>query len=189
MKLIVFAHRGEAQAFLNHFSNTQPDEFLYRSENYFFLIGGEGGFKMRKRMEKTLQQYAAEIEGILNAGVAGSLHDDLPTGAVFEIKRVVDEVSGRMLDLQSAGKGLTCVSAQKQADSDDYALRLSKLGDVVDRELYEVTSVAMRWKLPVRSIKIISDRAGNSVDKHAVISKASWFSRRLFDYFIEKSEK
>ena len=189
MKLIVFAHRGEARTFLNHFSNTKLDDMLYRAENYFFLIGGEGGFKMRTRMEQTLHQYAAEIEGIWNAGVAGSLRDDLPTGEVFEIKRVVDEVSGRTLDLKFAGKGLTCVTAQKPADNDDYALCLSKLGDVVDRELYSVTSVSRHRKLPVRSIKVISDRAGDSVDKHEIISNASWFSQRLFDYFIEKSQK
>ena len=41
MILLTFAHRGEAQAFLNHFTFNSVDYFfdgLFKSEDYYLLI-------------------------------------------------------------------------------------------------------------------------------------------------------
>jgi len=45
MKLLVFAHRGEAQAFFNHWNFSLVDFFftgLFKSHRYYLLITGEG---------------------------------------------------------------------------------------------------------------------------------------------------
>jgi hypothetical protein len=54
---------------------------------------------------------------------------------------------------------------------------------MVDRELWACGSVCGFFKLPLKSYKLISDRAGSDSSIHKVKNRADEFSKHLFDFY------
>lgn len=83
MKLLVFAHRGEAQAFFNQW-DFAPVEFyfngLFKTKNYYLLITGEGLKDASEKTVAVIANFKEELDEVINIGIAGSLNPKLKIG-------------------------------------------------------------------------------------------------------------
>lgn len=189
--LLVFAHRGEAQAFLKG-RNFRAVDFafsgVFQSEKEMLLLCGEGLQVAEKRASVFLNSFGKNISLVLNLGIGGSLSDSLKPGEIYSIRAVFREPGeGQAFPTFRSAEPAAqtdCVSAAKRVLTRDYAQRLAPFAPIVDRELWAIASLCADYHLPFLAYKLISDRAG--VDSSAVDFKRSarQFSERLFDFYV-----
>ena len=186
MKLLTFAHRGEAQHFLQ-FDNYQLSNFqfedLFKNDDNYLLLTGEGLQLTHKRMEILLKNIGSEISEVINLGIAGALTDDIELESVHHINRVKKEDENKSFQIQNIKSGLDCISALNRVQDISYKNKLLTVAQIVDRELWAIADNCSRYNLPVSSIKLISDYAGSFVDIKQIIQKAKRYSKKLYDFY------
>lgn len=197
-KLLTFAHRGEAQAFLRQ-DRFQPLPFsvkgLYESESELLLLTGEGIQSVVERLTTVCAVFQQKVSEIINLGIAGALNDEIKLGEIYAIRKVLREgiVSDSFPVFRSSDDTarVDCITAEKRVMEKSGAARLASFAPVVDRELWAIASLCSRFSLPFRSYKLISDHAGEDTDTADIKRRASEFSSKLFEYYYvyERSEK
>jgi hypothetical protein len=189
MKLLTFAHRGEAQHFLKEGNYTSlPFIFdgAYRNSDSFLLITGEG---LKNASEKTAAfcgAFSDEIKEVFNIGVAGALSPSIELGVIYSIRSSYAEDQFKSYSsLESASK-IDCISSHKRVFDIKEAAHLECFANLVDRELWSIGAIATLFKVPFHAIKLASDRVGENSEICQVIKdQAPEFSARLYDFFIQ----
>lgn len=189
--LLVFAHRGEAQAFLKG-RNFRAVDFafsgVFQSEKEMLLLCGEGLPAAQQRVAAFLNAFGKNLSRVVNLGIAGSLSDSLKPGEIYPIRTVYREPEGgpAFPSFRSAEPEAQtdCVSAAKRVLTRGYAQRLAPFAPIVDRELWAIASLCADYNLPFLAYKLISDRAG--VDTSTVDFKACarQFSEQLYKFYL-----
>jgi nucleoside phosphorylase len=191
MKLLTFAHRGEAQAFLSAFQFKPVDFFfdgLLKSQNFYLLITGEGVQSASEKTISTLARFNDEIVEVINLGVAGSVTEKLKKNDLIWIRTAYAHHAEK-LEFKSFTSALPahhdCMTAFSRVLDVNEKKKLSLFADIVDRELWAVASAAHLFKKPFRSLKIISDEMKNAESDICKFIKeeAALFSEKLLHEF------
>lgn len=164
MKLLTFAHRGEAQAFLSAYAFKPVDFFfdgLLKSDDYYLLITGEGPHAASEKTTTVLAKYSDEISHVYNMGVAGSLNPKLKIYALVWIRTSyahhAEKCEFKSYSTHNPKAINDCITAYVRILDLEEKIKLSHFAGLVDRELWAVASAAHLFKKPYMALKIISD--------------------------------
>lgn len=164
MKLLTFAHRGEAQAFLSNYTFTPVSFFfdgLLKSNDYYLLITGEGPHSAGEKTTAVLAKYNDEISEVYNIGVAGSLNSNLKLHEIIWVRTAyahhAEKLEFKSFSSQNANAVNDCITAYTRVLDISEKTKLSHFANIVDRELWAIASSARLFKKPYNSLKIISD--------------------------------
>lgn len=196
-KLLVFAHRPEAQSFLkNHDLLSIQDITLdiYESKTYYLLICGEGVLNAISKTTAALSRFQ-EIREVWNLGIAGGIEDRLlKKEHIYQIRTCYGELGGEIQfkSFSSANKNseLDCISSGHRVLDKKKATKLSNFAQIVDRELWGIGHSAREFNIPFYAAKLISDFPQSDGDEICRIVKeeAERFSDLLFRYWISLEE-
>lgn len=198
MKLLTFAHRGEAQAFLSSTQYRQVDFFfdgLLKSEDSYLLITGEGPQAATEKTICVLSQFSSEIDEVINLGVAGSLNSKIKKHDLIWIRTAyakhAEKLEFKSFSSPSSKANHDCITSFTRVLDSNEKKELSLFADLVDRELWAVASAAHLFKKAFRSLKIISDDMDSSENDICKLVKeeASVFSEKLFLEFNQSDSK
>ena len=198
MNLLVFAHRGEAKAFLHDlkFKSVKNYDFLnvYKNENDYLIICGEGIQSATEFLASVLAVIKNEITMVINLGVAGALDQSLELNKIYSVQtayaeKVSQEMQFKSFSSRDSEAYYDCVSALKRVLDDENANYLSKFAQIVDRELWAIGSVAKLFKIPFQSYKLISDYAGSNTSCFDISNKTDFYSQHLLEFYLEKNIK
>ncbi len=183
MKLLVFAHRGEAQAFLRKLDlKSFEQDFLYGNQDTLVLISGEGIQNTTETLAFTLAKYP--VKEIVNLGIAGALRGQ-EKNSIHSIRTVYhhhEEPSFQSFTSSDVSASTDCLSYYKRVTQSLDKKQLSQFAGLVDRELWAIASVSKRFKVPWRSYKIVSDITEEQTDCQDIFEKAYEFSLKLFHH-------
>jgi len=197
MKLLTFAHRGEALAFFNHFEFESVDFFfngLFKSHDYFLLLTDEGAHSATEKTMATLARFSSEIDEVINLGVAGSLSEKYKIYDLMWIRTCMAHHAEKLEFKSYSSSGMNsqvdCMSAYTRVLSARDRQKLSLFADLVDRELWSIASAATFFKLPFSSLKIVSDDLSSQNEDieicQVVKVDALNFSKKLLAEFLDK---
>ncbi len=188
MKLLTFAHRGEAQHFLKYDNYKSFDfEFngLYRNKENYVLITGEGLESTNKKMGEVLRQSNYSISKVINLGIAGALDSNLDLESIHSVKLIKKENENETFQSSDVYANIDCISALNRVLDETYKKTLSKRAQIVDRELWACAKVCNKYQVPIYSFKLISDYAGSTTGLNKIIQKSKGYSKKLFDFYHE----
>jgi hypothetical protein len=197
--LLTFAHGGEASRFLKT-RDVKTLDFpvpgLYRADNAFLLITGEGLQNATEKVSAVCGAFHKEIKSVVNLGIAGALDDSVSVGEIYPVRVCYCERDGSMVfkSFPSASfeeaRARDCVSVSYRALDPDSGARLENFAPLVDREAWAIASVCSLFNLPFRSYKLVSDRLGEQTTDlfESARSQARQYSERLYDYFKSQKE-
>jgi hypothetical protein len=162
--LYLCAHKKEADAFFNRFSYTKLDQelpWLYYGPNHYLLVTGENTIDLIFRLSIVLQNFRSSLSQLINFGIAGGISTLPQRNVVYSIRTVYGEKIPGSYHFQSyplnAQGQYDCVTACERITNTTRAKTLQPVADLVDMELWYVANIANRFKLPVKSFKIVSD--------------------------------
>lgn len=192
MKLLVFAHRGEAQTFFNEYNFTPVEFFfsgLFQSRNFYLLITGEGMKDAGEKTTAVLARYYEEIDEIINIGIAGSLNPKIKKGDLIWVRSSYAQNAERCEFKSFSTKDHSnrdCISAFNRTTTYEEKEQLMPFADLIDRELWSIMSAAHLFKKNARSLKIISDELSDTDFCKLVKEEAPQYSKALFLEFNKK---
>lgn len=189
--LLCFAHKAEAQYFLNHSKTKLLVSGVYSAwelDDFYVLLSGEGPEPALFSSSCFLSQFTEKVTEVVNIGVAGSLSPKLETGKIYHSSVIIKESQNREPDFKSfesleADQKQYCITALDRVKTDDYANELSSFAEMVDREAWGFAYSANAFKKVFKCFKLISDRAGDSTQCFDVKEKASEYSYQLYRHY------
>ena len=197
VKILIFAHRGEAQAFFTQW-DLAPVSFyfsgLFKNRDYFVLITGEGPKEASEKTVAVLSSFKDEISSVVNIGIAGSLSPKLKVGDLAWIRSSYAQNAERCEFKSYTTKyhtSIDCITAYSRVTTLEEKKTLSHFADLVDRELWSIASAAHLFKMDFLSLKLVSDESDSADLCQLVKDEAPLLSKKLFDEFIrfESSQK
>ena len=192
MKLLVFAHRGEAQAFIEHFSFQQISfhfDGVYQNEKDFLLLSGEGPQNASEKTVAVLSAFASQITQVINVGIAGSLTPKLKVGDHAWIRTVLAHNSEKCefkTYTSSVHDGVDCLTSFSRATSLEQKKEIAPFADLVDREAWSIASAASLFKKEFRALKLISDEVTDADMCSFIKLDAAKLSQSMLQYYLEK---
>lgn len=193
MKLLLFAHKLEAHAFLAQgpclkFSNSVTG--LYRRKEDFILLTTENPKLINERLQSALLLLHHQISGVINLGIAGSLSQNYLQGRILPVGQFQIQLS--MLTPSSIVKTsvkseILCLTTQARILDQDMANQIKNEyanAALVDKEGYYEASILSNWNpsISFSSYKLVSDLAGH-VCHNDVMSKAKQYGQSLFEFY------
>lgn len=190
--LFVFAHRGEAHAFL-HRPGVRPIDFhfggFHESPEGFILITGEGRERVLERLAGVCGAYRERIDRIVHIGVAAALRPGVGLERIYRIRTIYgadgDGVQRTRFATGDAAAGCDVISLHRHRVDDATAERLAAIAPLADREAWACASVAALFDLPLRVCKLAVERSGPGHDCRRRLERAADYSARLRNHFIE----
>lgn len=189
--LLLFAHRGEAQAFLKQHPFQRRDfyfENLYESKDALLLITGEGPQPAAEKTAAVCGVFRKELGRVINLGVAGSLDACCKEGDIYSIRTVYRQSSGNIVfksfTTADAGAQIDCITADARVLSREDAARLAPFAHLVDRELWSIASVCRLLDLPLYAYKLVSDTPGETDACTGTVARAEEFSQQLWRHLV-----
>lgn len=160
MKLLVAALASELQAF--------PAEL----PGFDRLVTGPGKLMAAVRLTRALDTRGAadQYDEIVVVGTAGAVSDDVDSG-IYDIAAAIqhdvqdlDGVIGQHVSLparvETGRIGVTIATGDIFVDDPDAVARIRSLGGVlVDMETFAFVWVAQQFDVPIRVLRVVSDRA------------------------------
>ncbi len=185
MKLLCFAHRGEAQAFTTGLEAI--DSNYYTGKDYSVLITGEGIVSTLTRLPYYIAKY--DISTLINLGVAGSLSKHTKVDNIYGIRTIYAEENSdtyfHSFTTKNCGASIDLITSSERIFTEKRSKFLSHFAHTVDREAWAIGKVAKEFKLPIYVYKIISDKAGPQTQCLDIKEKAKEYSQKLF-YFYQQ---
>ena len=187
MRLICFAHRGEAQSFLTGaekvFEKGLLSGSLFRKDAEYILLTGEGVESSILMVSAALQALNCNSMELWNYGISGALRDFINIGEIYQIRSVYGVRSDDSNCFESYsldGNGAAdCVSSSSRVLNQQSSEKLSHFADVVDRELWGIAKVCRAFSLKLRAFKLVSDRPRKGVDCFDVKARAMEWSEQI----------
>lgn len=209
--LIVFAHYGEAQAFLKYYSPIKKKiDFVeyFESDILFFLISGEGGQQVNEKLIHLLAKVAYAVSDVFNFGVAGSLQDEVNLDNIYPIRTLYrygeslpffnsfttaytqesESKNGKNFK-ERLSLPLDIVSTDHRVLSSNFASLLKPFGHLVDMESYFIASVAKRYKKKLYVFKYTSDMAGENKHCLDIKNQGLKYSNEFLNYFLNHNQE
>jgi hypothetical protein len=160
-KLLVFAHRPEAQSFLKNHSlkPIQADHIdIYVSDEYYLLITGEGVLNAISKTTIILSKFQ-DIKEIWNFGIAGGLTSHfIKKEHIYQIRtsygELGEEIQFKSFSTANKSSELDCISASKRVLNEKKATHLANFAQIVDRELWGIGLIAREFKIPFYAAKL-----------------------------------
>ncbi|MFC7788493.1 phosphorylase family protein [Microbacterium sp. MAHUQ-60] len=161
MKLLVAALDSELQAF--------PPELA----GFDRLVTGPGKLMAAYGLTRALDAKAAagrQYDEIVVVGTAGAVDDEVESG-IYDVGTAIqhdvqdlDGVLGRHVSLPhrvaTGREGVTIATGDSFVDDADAVARIRSLGGLlVDMETFAFVWVAQRFDVPIRVLRVVSDRA------------------------------
>lgn len=179
--LLIFAHRGEAQAFLAQ-AQALPFFFdgLFKHESgALILICGEGLIAARERTAAVLAAQT-QIEHVINLGIAGGLRANLSVGEVHSIRTVYGEGEFKSYTSHDPSARIDVISANTRVLDAHKAQSLDNFAPIVERELWAIAGVCALFRKSWCAYKLISDlpSAGGEICE-VVKDQAELWSQQL----------
>ncbi|MFY7994162.1 MAG: hypothetical protein ACOVP4_12775 [Bacteriovoracaceae bacterium] len=186
MHLITFAHWPEARAFFDHFSPTRHPKYdwAYEFNGGMIIITGEGIHEALSKTVLSLGLYP-QINEIYNFGVAGTLSDSLPLHDIKEVRTVYGFDSNPLFKSFTLHGDTDLVTSGERVLTQEALAPLKTMGKLVDRELWGVAFAAKEARLPLRSFKYISDKAGEIGACEMVKELADVASLKLLEIYLK----
>lgn len=187
-KLIIFAHRGEAQAFFNRFEFKQlPLAFdgLYYStdQNLYLLVTGEGHYLALEKTISVLTKYAQEISEVINFGICANL-SDFEFKSVLKIRTIY--LDGQFQSFTLLNGDVDCITSESRILNNEQASKISNIAPLADRELWGIARACQLLSKPLRAIKVVSDKPKENIEICKIIKElAGEFSEILFHQYTE----
>jgi len=187
-KLLIFAHRGEARAFLSkfHFESMSFLEGLYSCDDHFLLITGEGPWNAGPKLALVLGKLGDEISKVINLGLAGALRATMELGQVYNIRTVYLEQNEKpefsSHTLQE--KGVDLITCHSRVLEPSLANQLDNFAPLVDRELWSLATVSLKSGHQIEAYKLVSDKVGETEICQRVKERADEFSRELLNFYL-----
>lgn len=196
MKLLHFAHRPEAKAFLENsdfalINEAKLDLFYSQNLNCALLISGEGHLKALETCLQSISffnyHWKKPITEIWNLGICGALNQKLQKNEIVQphfslFINALQSPVFQTYETHNEANALTCLTSENRIQSNDIAEQLKVYGDIVDRELWGVLRAASLSHLPVHSVKIVSDNA-RAVQCELIRDEAYAFSSLLKNWY------
>lgn len=189
MHLITFAHWPEACAFFDHFSPVRHPKFdwLYEFKNGVMIITGEGIHEAISKTTLSLGLYPS-TQALYNFGVAGILGNDLKLHEVKEIRTCYAFDQRPLFKSFTLSGDTDLVTSGERILSETNANPLKTMAMVVDREAWGVAFAAKEARLPLRSFKYLSDKAGELGACELVKDMADTASAKLLETYLSLNE-
>jgi len=184
MTLFVFAHPMEAETFISKLDLKKENISLnsvYSNSEYLLLVTGEGSSNVISKLTNLITIYSNSIFQILNFGIAGRLDPRLKINECYEINSV--SMGAKEYTLDESESGINCITTNVPVSGESEAQQLIDNGQAVDMELWSVADVAASFRIPVRSVKLISDDARETISLNEIMKNVKFYSERLFNYF------
>lgn len=188
-KLLIFAHRKEAQAFFNEWEFLPVNFYftgLFKNKDHYLLITGEGPKDASERTVAALSAFKAEIDEVINIGVAGSLNPKLKIGDHAWVRSSYAQNSKNCEFKSFTTKNhnnIDCITAHSRVTTPEEKRMLSSFADIVDRELWSIASAAHLFKLELSALKLISDESDSADFCQLVKNEAPTLSKKLFSEY------
>lgn len=179
--LLLFAHRGEAQAFLQQAVSLSQTLQAYETPSYYLLITQEGIQETTENLTWFLADIKDHVSGLINLGVAGDLTGKFKIDEILKIKTIYAE--DQFKSFSCGTEGVDLITAKNRVQHPDYAKKLSMTASLVDREAWAMASVAKKLKKDFSCYKLISDFANQENICDMVKEKAQVFSEKLYIHF------
>lgn len=191
MRLLVFAHRGEAQSFLKYFKLTPHPRMqeLYYNSQVAILICGEGIYNALYATSSALE-ILENITVIFNYGIVGCIDEKFEIGSVIEIKTVYAQDEFKSFPLMSTHceYKADCLTVKNRVTKIDEAQKLLPISNIVDRELWGIAFSAKNKNIPLVAIKVISDHISQASSCDFIKDNALVFSESLLQEFLNLLE-
>lgn len=197
MTLLIFAHRGEAQAFFNEW-DLQPVPFhftgLFKNKDHYVLITGEGPKDASEKSVAVLSALRSEIKSVFNLGIAGSLTEKLHVGDMVWVRSSYAQNAERCEFKSYTFKhhsSIDCMTVNSRITTLADKKILSSFADMVDRELWSIASAAHMFKVDMHALKLISDDLHSTDICQLVKDEAPALSKKLFSEYMrfQKSQE
>lgn len=159
MRLLVAALESELQAF--------PAEL----PGFDRLVTGPGKLMAAVGLTRALDAHGSDhYDEVVVVGTAGVVDDEVESG-IYDVAAAIqhdvqdlDGVSGRHVSLpqrvQTGREGVTIATGDIFVDDADAVARIRSLGAVlVDMETFAYVWVAEQFDVPIRVLRVVSDRA------------------------------
>ncbi len=190
VKLLIFAHRGEAQAFFNEWE-LLPVSFyftgLFKNKDHYLLITGEGPKEASEKTVAVLAAFKAEISEVINIGIAGSLTSKLSVGDHVWVRSSYAQ-NAKACEFKSYTtnnhSNIDCITAYSRVTTPEEKKILSSFADIVDRELWSIASAAHLFKIELSALKLISDESDSVDICQLVKDEAPALSKKLFSEYL-----
>jgi hypothetical protein len=201
MRLLTFAHWGEAQCFFDYFTQSSPlsGESLYQlDEKTAVFITGEGIYESLTSLSQVFQEFSRKghspIKEVINLGVAGALLKTLPLKTAYAIDQVYlwenkfphpksfplktpADKKHRSLQLLSSLERLQGINQQEHSP-------LAALADLVDRELWGQAYLCHKLHISLSAIKVVSDFVTDEQNCELVTQASARFSEILLQEYL-----
>lgn len=188
MKLLVFAHLGEAQSFIDNLKLSQEKTkiggfYIDSSRSTCLALTGQGLIHAGSGLTNVLEAYP-EVTEIINFGVCGKLISNVmetPFEVGQSILREGDKTGEKRIKL--ADNSITNISSITPILDSELKMELSAHAHTVDMELFSYATVADKFNIKLRSIKHISDDASDEDKEVDFKLLAKVWSDELFKYY------
>ena len=199
MILLHLAHRGEAQHFLSHLTLSAsqsdfPGVYCNMNSGILLLIAGEGLTPTHNKISYLLGKYP--ITKVINLGIAGVLDTkveldqivSITTSYAFSNKPEFHSYSTHLgPHITKTSTVYSCISTTERVLDSTLANKLAPFAQIVDRELWALASSCATFNIPFESYKYLSDYAGINTQCLDIKNRASEFSQRLLEFYLENS--
>lgn len=185
-KLLIFAHRGEAQAFFNEWDLNPVNFFftgLFKNKDHYLLITGEGPKDASEKTVAVLAAFKEEITEVINIGIAGSLTPKLKINDLVWVRSSYAQNAERCEFKSFTTKNhnnIDCITAYSRVTTPEEKKMLSSFADIVDRELWAIASAAHLFRIELSALKLISDESDSADICQLVKDEAPALSKKLF---------
>ncbi len=197
MRLLVFAHRAEAQTFLKQGNYKSLESLscpLYKNGDSYLIICSEGIYNGLEATTATLSKFP-EIEIVLNFGVAGALDEKAQLDSIYEV-RTSYAIQNEVLEFKSFTSNsnglLDCITSSSRTLDHKQAQKLSCFANIVDRELWAIARAASNFQKEFKAFKLISDEPYLEKENTAICEiikeKAEYFSDKLYREYLNITE-
>lgn len=184
--LFVFAHYGEAQAFIEHFQLEKNGDDLFSHEQIDLLITGEGHYSVIRKLTDYLARH--KPLRIINLGLAGALRNEISQNiyAVRTCYSFNPEIEFKSFTTSYAGDHpqADCLSYFSRLKDEVIKKELSHFASLVDREVWAIGYVCHDYQLPFFSFKLVSDEANEATRCELISAKAHESSEKLLNFYL-----
>lgn len=193
MRLLVFAHRAEAQTFLKqaNYRSIESKNFpIYRNDDSYLIICGEGIFNALECTSATLSKFE-DINLVLNFGVAGALDDKSELDSIVEVRTcyaIINDVLEFKSFTSTSKTKIDCITSSSRALDNTEAVKLTPFANIVDRELWAISKAAGNYSVDFKAFKLISDLPYQQDSSQSICEivkeKAEYYSDKLYKEYL-----
>ncbi|MGB0452222.1 MAG: hypothetical protein ACPGJV_00800 [Bacteriovoracaceae bacterium] len=196
-KLLVFAHRAEAQIFIENLElkavPTSPEgpkfQGVYEGTKEILFILGEGPINALTKLSSFLGIHHKKIDTIINFGIAGVFQttESIKLGSIIPIKTILcyfENIQFHTFEVQTPhAKDELVTVHRRQLDLEQKSV-LCPLANVVDREAWGLAKASQFFQKPLFVYKLISDQIGenqNFCEEAKILSQE--YSFKMFAFY------